>query len=188
MRPFEPGELSTVQGRFTPRSGRPSGHGTRRLGTLSAFSVLLDMLMQPPLKSATREERLRAIDEHGGVMGALNWGDIFFDIRPAGGGRPVQRAGGRPDRGRPRHCGGAGCPLIHSAASGRSSTRGYYQTFSRDNVTLVDLRKGAITAITPRGHPGPSGATSTIDVIVFATGFDAMTGALRRIDIRDATA
>lgn len=46
---------------------------------LSAFSVLLEMLGRPPLKSATREEQLRAIEEHG-VMGALNWGDIFFDI------------------------------------------------------------------------------------------------------------
>ena len=37
------------------------------------------MLASPPMKSATREEQLRAIDENG-VMGALNWGDVFFDI------------------------------------------------------------------------------------------------------------
>ena len=37
------------------------------------------MLGRPPLKSASREEQLRAIEENG-VLGALNWGDIFFDI------------------------------------------------------------------------------------------------------------
>ena len=37
------------------------------------------MLGRPPLKSASREEQLRAIEENG-VMGALNWGDVFFDI------------------------------------------------------------------------------------------------------------
>src|SRR5260370_114056 len=46
---------------------------------LRAFSVLLGMLGKPPLKSASREDQLRAIEEDG-VMGALNWGDIFFDI------------------------------------------------------------------------------------------------------------
>ena len=46
---------------------------------LSAFSVLLEMLSRPALKSASREEQLRAIDENG-ILGALSWGDIFFDI------------------------------------------------------------------------------------------------------------
>ena len=47
--------------------GGPAGT-PRRLGTVSPLGVAFDTLMQPPLKSATREERLRAIDEHG-VMG-----------------------------------------------------------------------------------------------------------------------
>jgi cyclohexanone monooxygenase len=59
----------------------------------------------------------------------------------------------------------------------------YYDTFNRDNVTLVDLRSEPLEAITPRGVR--TRATEyELDSIVFATGFDAMTGALLSIDIR----
>jgi cation diffusion facilitator CzcD-associated flavoprotein CzcO len=59
----------------------------------------------------------------------------------------------------------------------------YYTTYNRDNVTLVDLRKSSIESITPRGIR-TSDAEYELDSIVFATGFDAMTGALLKIDIR----
>jgi cyclohexanone monooxygenase len=59
----------------------------------------------------------------------------------------------------------------------------YYATFNRDNVTLVDIRQDSIQAITPRGLETRS-AEFELDSLVFATGFDAMTGALLRIDIR----
>ena len=60
---------------------------------------------------------------------------------------------------------------------------GYYQTYNRDNVTLVDLRQGAIDQITPNGIRIKD-KTYEVDTIVFATGFDAMTGALLKIDIQ----
>lgn len=60
---------------------------------------------------------------------------------------------------------------------------GYYETFNRQNVTLVDLRQEPITEITPSGLR-TTAADYDLDVIVFATGFDAMTGSLRRIDVR----
>ncbi|MDF2692915.1 MAG: Cyclohexanone monooxygenase [Labilithrix sp.] len=62
----------------------------------------------------------------------------------------------------------------------------YYATFNRPNVTLVNLRSSSIDAITPRGirTGGPNGGEIELDSIVYATGFDAMTGALLRIDIR----
>ncbi len=59
----------------------------------------------------------------------------------------------------------------------------YYETFNRDNVTLIDVNSNPIEAITPAGIRTRDGERS-FDVIVFATGFDAMTGALSRIDIR----
>jgi cation diffusion facilitator CzcD-associated flavoprotein CzcO len=59
----------------------------------------------------------------------------------------------------------------------------YYATFNRDNVSLVDLRKTPIEAITPRGVR-TTAAEYTVDSLVFATGFDAMTGALLKMDIR----
>jgi cyclohexanone monooxygenase len=59
----------------------------------------------------------------------------------------------------------------------------YYATFNRDNVTLVDVSEAPIEAITPGGLR-TAGREYALDAIVFATGFDAMTGALLRIDIR----
>jgi cation diffusion facilitator CzcD-associated flavoprotein CzcO len=60
---------------------------------------------------------------------------------------------------------------------------GYFATFNRENVTLIDLRTTPIEAIKPSGVQ-TSGAEYALDSIVFATGFDAMTGALCNIDIR----
>jgi cation diffusion facilitator CzcD-associated flavoprotein CzcO len=60
---------------------------------------------------------------------------------------------------------------------------GYYETFNRPNVRLVDLRATPLTEITPTGLR-TSDAEYEFDAIVFATGFDAMTGALTAIDIR----
>jgi cyclohexanone monooxygenase len=60
---------------------------------------------------------------------------------------------------------------------------GYFPTFNRDNVTLVDLRREGIEAITATGIQTGQRHID-LDMIVFATGFDAMTGALNRIDIR----
>ena len=60
---------------------------------------------------------------------------------------------------------------------------GYFETYNRDNVELVDVRESPIDAITPRGLPRPR-REYELDAIVFAIGFDAMTGALLEIDIR----
>jgi cation diffusion facilitator CzcD-associated flavoprotein CzcO len=60
---------------------------------------------------------------------------------------------------------------------------GYYATFNRDNVELVDLSESPIEEITPGGIRA-GGREFELDSIVFATGFDAMTGTLLKIDIR----
>ncbi len=59
----------------------------------------------------------------------------------------------------------------------------YYETFNRPNVSLVDLHESPIEEITAHGIR-TSEREHELDAIVFATGFDAMTGALSRIDIR----
>ncbi len=59
----------------------------------------------------------------------------------------------------------------------------YFDTYNRDNVTLVDLRATPIERITATGVQ-TSGAHYPLDSLVFATGYDAMTGALLRMDIR----
>ena len=63
----------------------------------------------------------------------------------------------------------------------------YFETFNRDNVALVDVRAEPIEAITPIGIRTSRGEYA-LDVIVFATGFDAMTGPLLGIDIRGRNA
>jgi cation diffusion facilitator CzcD-associated flavoprotein CzcO len=60
---------------------------------------------------------------------------------------------------------------------------GYYEQFNRDNITLVDLKQSPIERITPKGVK-TSDTEYELDVIIYATGFDAVTGPLTRIDIR----
>jgi len=60
---------------------------------------------------------------------------------------------------------------------------GYFETYNRDNVDLVDLRATPIERITKAGVR-TSEREYPLDAIVFATGFDAMTGPLLRIDIK----
>ena len=59
----------------------------------------------------------------------------------------------------------------------------YYATFNQKHVSLVDLRTAPIEAIVPSGIR-TAAATYELDSIVFATGYDAVTGALDRIEIR----
>jgi cation diffusion facilitator CzcD-associated flavoprotein CzcO len=62
------------------------------------------------------------------------------------------------------------------------SDKSYYETFNRSNVSLVDVSASPISSITETGIV--AGEAFDLDAIVFATGFDAMTGTLQRIDIR----
>lgn len=59
---------------------------------------------------------------------------------------------------------------------------GYYDTFNRDNVHLIDLRQDPIERIETHGVRMQSGLVP-LDDLVFATGFDAMTGAVNRIHL-----
>ncbi len=58
----------------------------------------------------------------------------------------------------------------------------YYETFNRESVTLVDLRAEPIEAITAAGVR-TSRREYGLDILVFATGYDALTGALLRIEV-----
>ena len=59
----------------------------------------------------------------------------------------------------------------------------YFETFNRDNVTLVDVRETPIERVTARGIETSTDAFE-LDVLVFATGFDAITGPFFRMDVR----
>jgi acetone monooxygenase (methyl acetate-forming) len=60
----------------------------------------------------------------------------------------------------------------------------YFEAFNRDNVELVDVRDNPIERLTERGVQTADGTVHEVDILVLATGFDAGTGALTRIDIR----
>jgi cation diffusion facilitator CzcD-associated flavoprotein CzcO len=59
----------------------------------------------------------------------------------------------------------------------------YYEVYNQDNVLLVDIREAPIERITPSGVKTPE-AEYELDILIYATGFDAITGAFDRIDIR----
>ena len=60
---------------------------------------------------------------------------------------------------------------------------GYYATFNRPNVQLVDISQAPIDEITPHGLR-TGGQDYTFDALVLATGFDAITGSVMRLDLR----
>jgi cyclohexanone monooxygenase len=150
--------------------------------TGSTGAIILQGPGDTPILDATEEERLAMLDERGWDASRA-WSDVAVDPDANEAGAElyramVQRTVTDPElaealspRGFP-----IGCkrPVIDTH---------YFDTFNRDNVTLVDLRRGGIEAITETGIQTGQGHFE-LDVIVFATGFDAMTGALARIDIR----
>ncbi|NKB59695.1 MAG: NAD(P)-binding protein [Alphaproteobacteria bacterium] len=76
------------------------------------------------------------------------------------------------------------CPNDHPIGTKRLILdTDYYETYNRDNVTLVDIRSNPIEQFTATGLQLTDGSAYDVDAISFATGFDAMTGAMRDIDI-----
>ncbi len=61
---------------------------------------------------------------------------------------------------------------------------GYFETFNLPHVRLVDVKSNPVAEITPAGVKLADGAEYECDALVYATGFDAMTGPLNKIDIR----
>ena len=77
------------------------------------------------------------------------------------------------------------CPTTYPIFTKRMCVdTGYYEVYNQPNVELVDLREEPIVRITASGIVA-GGRQHDFDVIILATGFDAMTGALNAIDIRN---
>ncbi len=75
------------------------------------------------------------------------------------------------------------CPTHTIACKRPVLDSGYFETFNRPSVQLVDIRSAPIEEITPSGLRTVN-ADYDLDCIIFATGFDAMTGTLLRMDIQ----
>ena len=75
-------------------------------------------------------------------------------------------------------------PSDHAIGTKRICTdAGYYETFNRVNVELVNLRATPIEEVDATGVVTADGTHHDLDALVLATGFDAMTGSVARIDI-----
>ena len=129
------------------------------------------------------EERRIRLDEQweiGGLpfLGAFN--DILFD----GGQRRGREILAQPDRRdcrRSENCRLADTGRIFRLQAPMRGT-GYYETFNRDNVSLIDVSNLGIERLTETGLRA-EGVDYDLDAIVYATGFDAMTGSVTRIKI-----
>jgi cation diffusion facilitator CzcD-associated flavoprotein CzcO len=75
------------------------------------------------------------------------------------------------------------CPTYPVGTKRPCLDTSYFEAYNRDNVHLVNLRRTPLVEVTERGIR-TSDREYEFDAIVYATGFDAMTGALTRIDIR----
>jgi cyclohexanone monooxygenase len=76
------------------------------------------------------------------------------------------------------------CPYDYPLATKRMCVdTGYYEAYNRDNVRLVNVKETPIEEVTEAGLR-VGGEEFAFDTLVYATGFDAMTGALTAVDIR----
>ena len=181
-RAWAPGEFEELRSNYdTIRAAQL----TSALGAARFGAVAVDPTASPPpnILDMTKEERLARLDREGWLAATpFAWADVGLNMEANRAAQElyaemIRRAVKNPETAAalvPHYPMGCKRPIIDI---------GYFETFNRDNVTLVDLRKGAIRRVTPEGIETEQGFFP-LDVIVYATGFDAMTGALSRIDIK----
>ncbi len=144
----------------------------------------------PPVKSAleaSEEERVRAYEakwaEGGSISFLYSYTDLLLNKQSNDTASEFVRDKIRVTVEHPKTA-ELLCPKDHPIGTKRLPLdTDYYETYNRDNVTLVDIRSKPIREITPTGLRTED-VDYALDAIVFATGFDAMTGAMKEIDIR----
>lgn len=161
-----------------------------------AGNFLVDFDLRPletrKAVEATPEEREEEYEfrwRSGGLCFYMSFSDLLFD--PAAN-DTLREFFERKIRGivRDQKTADTLIPTDHPPLTKRlAGETGYWEAFNRDDVHLVDTKADPIAEITPTGVRLESGAEHELDIIVFATGFDAGTGSLTRIDIvgRDGT-
>ena len=134
---------------------------------------------------ASPEERRRVFEErwaHGGLPFLGSFGDLLYD-------GAANEAAADFIRERIREIVDDAelaeklCPDTVVGCKRLCVDTGYFATFNRANVTLVDVATQPIERVTSAGVV-TGGTEHVLDALVVATGFDAMTGAVSRIDIR----
>lgn len=137
------------------------------------------------LDPAEREAALEARWNEGGVLFAKTFPDQSSDLVANDYAREFAEAKIRSIVEDPQVADDL-IPKDHPIGTKRIVTdSGYYAMYNRENVALVNLRRDPIEQVTAWGIK-TGDASYELDVIVFATGFDALTGALTSIDLRGA--
>ncbi|MDP3747895.1 MAG: NAD(P)/FAD-dependent oxidoreductase [Phenylobacterium sp.] len=175
--PFDPAFLADWKANRAQyrREGRENGFGIRALDTSEQLAV-----ETPP------EERQRIYEDRwarGGFSLVGAFADLIFD--PAANATAAEFVGSKiREIVKDPQVAEALFPKSYPIATKRLCVdTDYYATFNRDNVTLVAVAAAPIEAVTSAGLR-TTDAEYELDSIVFAIGFDAMTGALNSIDIR----
>jgi cyclohexanone monooxygenase len=175
-RPLPPGELREVVRGYRAR---------RRAAEQSDAGVPIAAPQRSALEvtSAERRQMYEAGWRHGGIN-ALSYAftDFFTDERANLTAQEFAREKIR-EIVRDPAVAEALSPAHHIGTKRTCVDTGYFETYNHDHVELVDVRRSPITAVTPRGVATAT-AEYELDVIVFAIGFDAITGALLEIDVR----
>jgi cyclohexanone monooxygenase len=157
----------------------------RRLARMSRGGFVYPISTTPALE-ATAEERQREYDARwarGGTSFSGAFADLITNKAANDTAADFVRAKIRATVRNPAVA-EALCPRDHPIGTKRlCADTDYYETYNRDNVTLVDIRSSPIEEITPGGLRTRD-AEYELDSLVFATGYNAMTGALLNIDIR----
>jgi len=138
--------------------------------------------------AATPEERRQRYEEYWGLGGAgflAAWGGIITDleVNDEAAGFVREKIG---ETVKDPQTAEALKPYDHPIGTKRICVDiDYFETYNRPNVRLVNLKQTPIGEITPTGAR-TADETFEFDALVFATGFDAMTGTLLALDIRGA--
>lgn len=177
-RALNDGELEALKAEYPEirKAQWASPIGSARFGAVFQGMDLPNILDTPWEEQLQRVERL-------GVIAAFMWGDTRTDIEANDAARKLYAEAVRRIVNDPQ----TAEDLVPQYPLGCKRTiidQGYYPTFNRDNVQLVNLRRTPILRVVPEGIELGDGTVLELDAIVYATGFDAMTGALSRIDVR----
>lgn len=175
-RPLTAGELDSIKADYpTRRLRQRQSHG----GWILPPPAGMALQTSPEVRVKEYENRWAG----GGIAFQTTFADLMFDAAANETAAEFVRSKIRETVSDPATA-EALCPYGYPLGSKRLCIgTDYYETYNRDNVTLVDVRATPIERLEPGGVRTTAGLHD-LDMIVYATGFDALTGALDGIDVR----
>lgn len=175
--PLDPAFAANIKANYADLNARnreqPAAFGAN-------FPRNFDSILQA--SPAEQQARLEEYWQHGGFMFLAAFGDVGQSLEANAIAAEFVRNKIRQIVDDPKTA-ELLCPETVLGCKRLCADTGYYATYNRENVSLVDVAKEPIQAITPQGVQ-VGGTVHAIDTLVFATGFDAMTGSLLGCDIR----